>query len=46
MKIVAPGILALSCLMVFPRLTVTACAFIVNPFLGVLVGLLMLMTLE
>ena len=46
MKIVALGILALASLMTFPRLTLTVCAFIVNPFLGILVGLLMLLTLE
>jgi hypothetical protein len=46
MKIVAVGVLALVSLMVFPRLTVTICAFIVHPLLGVVVGLFSLMTLE
>ena len=46
MKIVAMGILALFGLLAFPRLTLTVCAFVVHPFLGVLVGVLMLFTWE
>ena len=46
MKIVAIGILALFGLLAFPRLTLTVCAFVVHPLLGVLVGVCMLVARE